>query len=176
MFERDLQMMKRDALETLQWRKLRRIVRYAYGNVPAIRRRFKAAGVEPDRVRRLEDFARVPLTTKEDFTENYPLGLLAVPRGELAPLHAPSGTTGKPKVVAYTRNDLETWTRLMARLFDCAGVTAGDIVQNMYGYGLFTGGLGFHYGAGRIGALVVPTGPGNRKRRVRLGKGPGGAV
>ncbi|HKZ48992.1 MAG TPA: phenylacetate--CoA ligase [Thermoplasmata archaeon] len=176
MFERDLQLMKRDALETLQWRKLRRIVRYAYGNVPAIRRRFKAAGVEPDRVRRLEDFARVPLTTKEDFTENYPLGLLAVPREKLVRLHASSGTTGKPKVVAYTRNDLETWTRLMARLFDCAGVTAGDVVQNMYGYGLFTGGLGFHYGAERVGALVVPTGPGNTKRQLMLLKDLGATV
>jgi len=124
--------------------------------------------VKPDSIRSLDDVSKIPFTVKTDLRDYYPLGLLAVPQHRLYCLHASSGTTGKPIVVAYTRGDLDRWTRLMGRTFDVAGVRKGDIVQNMYGYGLFTGGLGFHYGARAVGATVVPTSVGNTKRQLML--------
>jgi len=124
--------------------------------------------VKPESIRSLEDVSKIPFTVKTDLRDYYPLGLLAVPQHRLYCLHASSGTTGKPIVVAYTRGDLDRWTRLMGRTFDVAGVRKGDIVQNMYGYGLFTGGLGFHYGARAVGATVVPTSVGNTKRQLML--------
>ena len=124
--------------------------------------------MKPESIRSLEDVSKIPFTVKTDLRDYYPLGLLAVPQHRLYCLHASSGTTGKPIVVAYTRGDLDRWTRLMGRTFDVAGVRKGDIVQNMYGYGLFTGGLGFHYGARAVGATVVPTSVGNTKRQLML--------
>jgi phenylacetate-CoA ligase len=136
--------------------------------VPFYKKRFDDAGVKPDAIRTVEDVARIPFTVKTDLRDNYPLGILAVPQNRLYCLHASSGTTGKPIVVAYTRGDLQRWTRLMGRTFDVAGVKKGDVVQNMYGYGLFTGGLGFHYGARAVGATVVPSSAGNTKRQLML--------
>lgn len=155
-------------MRTMQQEKIRRIVRYAYRNVPLYRKRFDEAGVKPEDIKRLDDIAKIPFTEKNDLRDNYPLGILAVPPRRLYCLHASSGTTGKPIVVAYTHGDLECWSRLMGRTFDVAGVRKGDIVQNMYGYGLFTGGLGFHYGARAVGATVVPTSVGNTKRQLML--------
>lgn len=151
-------------------RKLRTIVDYAYRNVPLIRKRFDDANVKPRDVKSLDDVAKIPFMMKTDLRDNYPLGLLAIPRDRLYELHASSGTTGKPIVMAYTRRDLALWGRLMGRAFDVSGVRRGDVVQNMYGYGLFTGGLGFHYGAQAVGATVVPTSTGNTKRQLMLMK------
>ena len=143
-------------------------MRYAYSNVPFYKKRFNEAGLKPESIKRLDDVPKLPFTVKTDLRDNYPLGILAVPPSHLYCLHASSGTTGKPIVVAYTRRDLERWGRLMGRTFDVAGVRKGDVVQNMYGYGLFTGGLGFHYGARAVGATVVPTSTGNTKRQLML--------
>jgi len=176
MFEKERQMMKRDEIERLQWRRLKKQVEYAYRRSPVMRKKMRSAGVTPEKIKKIEDFERIPFTTKDDFTENYPFGLLAVRLEDVVRIHASSGTTGKPKMVYYTRKDLDTWTRLMARLYDCTGVTKRDIVQNMYGHGLFTGGFGFHYGAERIGATVLPIGPGNTKRQVMMMKDLGTTV
>jgi phenylacetate-CoA ligase len=132
------------------------------------KKRFDENGVKPESIKTVDDVNKIPFTVKTDLRDHYPLGLLAVPPRRLYSLHASSGTTGKPIVVAYTRGDLERWGRLMGRTFDVAGVRKGDVVQNMYGYGLFTGGLGFHYGARAVGAAVVPTSAGNTKRQLML--------
>ncbi|MGA2461344.1 MAG: phenylacetate--CoA ligase [Candidatus Bathyarchaeia archaeon] len=163
-------MLKLKQLRLIQEKKIRKIVRYAYQNVPFYRKRFDQVGLKPESIRKLEDVAKIPLTAKSDLINNYPLGMLAVPADRLYCLHASSGTTGKPIVVAYTRGDLERWARLMGRTYDVAGVRKGDVVQNMFGYGLFTGGLGFHYGARAIGATIVPTSSGNTKRQFLLMK------
>jgi len=155
-------------LKSIQKERIRKVVRYAYSNVPFYRKRFNEAGVKPESIRTLDDIAKIPFTVKTDLRDNYPLGILAVPERRLYCLHASSGTTGKPIVVSYTCGDLERWARLMGRTFDVAGVRRGDIVQNMYGYGLFTGGLGFHYGAKAVGATVVPSSVGNTKRQLML--------
>ena len=170
LFDRQGQFLKPKQLARIQESKLRKIVRYAYRTVPFYRRRFDEAHLKPDSIRSLDDLAKVPFTVKTDLRDNYPLGLLAVPANRLYCLHASSGTTGKPIVVAYTKSDLERWARLMGRTLDTTGVRKGDIVQNMYGYGLFTGGLGFHYGARAMGATVVPASSGNTKRQLMLMK------
>jgi phenylacetate-CoA ligase len=168
MFDRHAQLLKPKQLKSIQKERIRKVVRYAYSNVPFYRKRFNEAGVKPESIRTLDDIAKIPFTVKTDLRDNYPLGILAVPERRLYCLHASSGTTGKPIVVSYTRGDLERWARLMGRTFDVAGVRRGDIVQNMYGYGLFTGGLGFHYGAKAVGATVVPSSVGNTKRQLML--------
>ena len=170
MFDRKAQLLKPKELKRLQLLKLRKTVRHAYRNVPLVRRRFGEANVKPESIRTLEDVQKIPFTVKTDLRDNYPLGILAVPQTRLYCLHASSGTTGKPIIMAYTRGDLERWSRLMGRTFDVAGVRKGDIVQNMFGYGLFTGGLGFHYGARAVGATVIPTSTGNTKRQLMLMK------
>ncbi len=170
LFDRRAQLLKPRELKCIQQEGIQKIVRYAYRNVPFYRKRFDEAGVKPESIKTLEDVAKIPFTAKTDLRDHYPLGILAVPPRRLYCLHASSGTTGKPIVVAYTREDLERWTRLMGRTFDVAGVRKGDVVQNMYGYGLFTGGLGFHYGAKAVGATVVPTSVGNTKRQLMLMK------
>jgi len=162
--------LKPKQLKAVQLRRLRKIVDYAYRNVAMIKKRFDEAGVKPSSIKTLDDVSKIPFTVKTDLRDNYPLGLLAIPQNRLYELHASSGTTGKPIVVAYTRGDLNCWGRLMGRSFDVAGVRKGDVVQNMYGYGLFTGGLGFHYGAKAVGATVVPTSTGNTKRQLMLMK------
>src|SRR2546421_8739036 len=163
-------------LEKLQVELLRAGIDRVSKTVPFYREKLNNAGVTADSIRCREDLARLPFTTKNDLRDNYPLGLLAVPMKDVARVHASSGTTGKPTVVAYSRNDLNLWSELMARAYAAAGVSAGDIVHNAYGYGLFTGGLGFHYGAERLGATVIPASGGNTKRQVMLMRDLGSTV
>ncbi len=158
----------RSELEDLQLDRLRATLRQAYERVPHYRRAFDAAGVGPDDLKVLADLARFPFTTKADLRENYPFGMFAVPRKEVARVHASSGTTGKPTVVGYTRADLDTWAELMARSIRAAGGRPGDLCHIAYGYGLFTGGLGAHYGAERLGCTVVPVSGGMTERQVQL--------
>jgi phenylacetate-CoA ligase len=157
-----------DRLRTLQTERLRWTVRHAYDNVPHYRVAFDAAGVHPDDVRELDDLARLPFTTKADLRQNYPFGMFAVPREQVVRVHASSGTTGKPTVVGYTRDDIETWAALMARSIRASGGRRGHLLHNAYGYGLFTGGLGAHYGAERLGCTVVPVSGGMTERQVQL--------
>lgn len=158
----------RDEIAALQLERLRWSVRHAYENVPTYRARFDAAGVHPDDLRTLEDLARFPFTTKDDLRAAYPFGLFAVPRERIARIHASSGTTGKPTIVGYTSRDLETWAEVVARSIRAAGGRPGMIVHVAYGYGLFTGGLGAHYGAERLGCTVVPVSGGMTERQVTL--------
>jgi phenylacetate-CoA ligase len=157
-----------DELRALQLDRLRWTLRHAYANVPFYRKKFDAAGVSPEDLRSLSDLASFPLTTKDDLRQNYPFGMFAVPRTELRRIHASSGTTGQPTVVGYTAEDLETWSGLMARSIRAAGGRPGDMVHVAYGYGLFTGGLGAHYGAERLGCTVIPASGGMTGRQVRL--------
>src|SRR5271170_3782056 len=157
-----------DELRALQLDRLRWTLRYAYGCVPFYRKKFDAAGVSPDDCRSLEDLASFPVTTKDDLRANYPTGMFAVPVAELRRIHASSGTTGQPTVVGYTQADLDTWSGLMARSIRAAGGRPGDMVHVAYGYGLFTGGLGAHYGAERLGCTVIPASGGMTGRQVRL--------
>ena len=160
--------LSRDALLDLQLQRLRWTLRHAHANVPHYRRAFESAGVTPDDCETLADLARFPLTTKADLRDNYPFGMFAVPRSEVRRIHASSGTTGRPTVVGYTQGDLDTWADLMARSIRAAGGRRGDIVHVAYGYGLFTGGLGAHYGAERLGCTVVPVSGGMTPRQVQL--------
>lgn len=169
MLEPQIETMRREQIADLQLRRLRATLRHAYKNVAPLRRRFAQAGVEPEDVKSLDDLPRLPFTTKADLHENYPFGLFAVPQKDLARIHASSGTTSaRPTVVGYTRQDLDTWTGLMARSLACAGVRPGDVLHNAFGYGLFTGGLGFHYGSERLGCTVVPISGGNTERQVAV--------
>jgi phenylacetate-CoA ligase len=152
-------------LARLQLERLRAVVARV-ARVPLHRDRLAGTGVGPDSVRALDDLRRLPFTTKADFRDTYPFGLLAVPMDEVVRIHASSGTTGKPTVIAYTRGDLEVWTEVMARTLRAGGVRRGDVVQNAYGYGLFTGGLGFHYGAESLGAAVIPMSGGFTERQL----------
>jgi phenylacetate-CoA ligase len=157
-----------DELKALQLRRLQWSLRHAYHNVPHYQKAFGAAGTHPDDLRTLEDLSRFPFLVKQDFRDHYPFGLLAVPREQAVRLHASSGTTGKPTVVAYTRNDIDTWAELMARSIFAGGGRPGDLVHIAYGYGLFTGGLGAHYGAERLGCTVVPMSGGQTEKQVQL--------
>ena len=158
----------RDELAALQLERLRWSLRHAYDSVSHYRKAFDGAGVHPDDLRALDDLARFPFTTKLDLRDNYPFGMFAVPREQVVRVHASSGTTGKPTVVGYTRNDIETWASVMARSIRAAGGGAGDIVHVAYGYGLFTGGLGAHYGAEKLGCTVIPMSGGQTERQVQL--------
>ena len=158
----------RDALRVLQLERLRWSLQHAYDNVAHYRGKFDAAGVQPADCRSLEDLARFPFTTKADLRETYPFGLFAVPMDRIVRIHASSGTTGKPTVVGYTAKDIETWAHVMARSIRAAGARPGDKVHVAYGYGLFTGGLGAHYGAERLGLAVIPLGGGMTERQVQL--------
>jgi phenylacetate-CoA ligase len=157
-----------DRLRAEQLSRLQGTVRRAYDAVPHYRRALEDRGVHPDDIRRLEDVRLLPFTTKADLRENYPFGMLAVPRRSCVRLHASSGTTGRPTVVGYTRADIETWAGLVARSLRAAGVRPGDLVHVAYGYGLFTGGLGAHYGAERLGCTVVPMSGGQTEKQVQL--------
>jgi phenylacetate-CoA ligase len=168
MFDRAAETMKRDDLAALQLTKLRQTLDLAYNKVQHVRKKFDAAKVMPEHLHSLADLARFPFATKADLRDTYPFGLFAVPREQIVRLHASSGTTGKATVVGYTRGDMETWTDLMARSLACAGAQPGDVVHNGYGYGLFTGGLGAHYGAERLGCTVVPVSGGMTERQVTL--------
>ncbi len=157
-----------DELRALQLTRLRWSVRHAYDNVAPYRARCEAAGVHPDDLHDLADLARFPFTAKSDLRDAYPFGLLAVPRERLVRLHASSGTTGKPTVVGYTQGDIDRWADLVARSIHAAGGRPGDLLHNVYGYGLFTGGLGAHYGAERLGCTVVPMSGGQTEKQIQL--------
>ena len=168
MFQPDIETMGRDQLAELQLKKLKKTVKHAYDNVALYTERLDAAGINPGDLKSLDDFAAFPFTVKEDLRTTYPLGMFAVPRTEIARFHASSGTTGKPTVVGYTADDLDVWADLMARSMACAGSRPGDILHNAYGYGLFTGGLGFHDGAERLGMTVLPLSGGLTERQIML--------
>lgn len=163
-----IEIASRDEISSLQLERLKWSVRHAYENVPMYRQRFDEAGVHPDDLKELKDLAKFPFTYKSDLRDNYPFGLFAVPREQILRVHASSGTTGKPTVVGYTKNDIDNWADLVARSMRASGTRAGDIVHVAYGYGLFTGGLGAHYGAERLGATVVPVSGGMTERQVTL--------
>lgn len=158
----------REELEALQLRRLKAVVERVYHLVPFYRQHFDQAGVKPEDLRTLEDLEKFPFTTKQDIRDNYPFKMFAVPMEQVVRLHASSGTTGKPTPVAYTARDLDTWGELMARVLAAGGVHRGDIVHVAYGYGLFTGGLGFHYGVERLGATVIPVSGGQTRRQIML--------
>ncbi len=157
-----------DEIAALQVKRLKWTLAHAYKNVRHYRAKFDRAGVRPEDFKRLEDLARFPFTTKDDLRQNYPFGMFAVPRQKVVRIHASSGTTGKPTVVGYTKKDIETWAELMARSIRASGGRPGDIVHVAYGYGLFTGGLGAHYGAERLGCTVIPMSGGQTERQVQL--------
>ena len=157
-----------DELRALQLQRLKWSVRHAYDHVPHYRAKFDAHGVHPDDLSSLEDLGKFPFTAKQDLRDNYPFGMFAVPREKVVRIHASSGTTGKPTVVGYTRKDIDTWADLVARSIRASGGRAGDIVHVAYGYGLFTGGLGAHYGAERLGCTVVPMSGGQTEKQVQL--------
>jgi phenylacetate-CoA ligase len=157
-----------DELRALQLERLKWTLRHAYEHVPHYRAAFDAAGVHPEDCRELADLAKYPTTSKADLRENYPFGMFAVPREQVRRVHASSGTTGRPTVVGYTERDLDTWATVMARSIRAAGGRAGDVLHNAYGYGLFTGGLGAHYGAEKLGCTVVPVSGGLTPRQVQL--------
>jgi len=163
-------------MEKLQVERLRAGIDRVSKTVPFYKKKLVEAGVTADSIHSLEDLDRLPFTTKADLRDNYPFDLLAVPMKEVIRLHASSGTTGKPTVVAYTRNDIALWSDFMARTYAAAGVTDDDVIHNAYGYGLFTGGLGFHYGAERLGAAVIPLSGGNTKRQLMLMRDFGSTV
>ncbi|MEV4346844.1 phenylacetate--CoA ligase PaaK [Actinoplanes sp. NPDC049596] len=164
----DTERMSADELRELQLRRLRWTLRHAYDNVPHYRRAFDAAGVHPDDCRELADLAKFPTTSKADLRDNYPFGMFAVPGDRVRRIHASSGTTGRPTVVGYTERDLDTWSTVMARSIRAAGARPGDRLHNAYGYGLFTGGLGAHYGAEKLGCTVIPVSGGMTPRQVQL--------
>jgi phenylacetate-CoA ligase len=169
-YNEEFETMPREALEAIQVRRLQAAAARVYSTVPFYRKRFDEAGVKPDHIRTLDDLRKLPFTYKEHLRDNYPFGMFAVPMDNVVRIHASSGTTGKPTVVGYTARDVQTWAELMARTLVAAGATKNDIVHNAYGYGLFTGGLGFHYGAERLGASVIPISGGNTRRQVMIMK------
>jgi phenylacetate-CoA ligase len=162
--------MPREELDRVKLDRLQKTVNHVYQNVPFYRTRMQEAGIAPGDIRKLEDIRHLPFTTKQDLRDTYPFGLFAVPQSEIVRIHASSGTTGKPVVVGYTQGDLNTWSELIARCLVAAGGDKHSVIQVAYGYGLFTGGLGVHYGAERLGATVIPISGGNTKRQVMLMK------
>ncbi len=167
-WNKEVECMPEEKLRELQLERLKQVVKRAYEKVPFYRKKFDEAGLKPEDIRTLEDIKYIPFTSKADMREAYPFGLFAAPLEEIVEVHTSSGTTGKPVVAGYTRKDIELWGELIARCLTMIGVTKHDIVQIAYGYGLFTGGLGFHYGAQKIGATVVPASAGNTRRQIEL--------
>ncbi|MEM1315958.1 MAG: phenylacetate--CoA ligase, partial [Pseudomonadota bacterium] len=163
-----IEIASRDEIEALQLSRLRWSLGHAYANVPFYTRRFDEAGVHPEDLKTLADIARFPFTVKQDLRDNYPFDMFAVPQSQIARIHASSGTTGKPTVVGYTAKDVDVWASLVARSLRASGVRPGDMIHNAYGYGLFTGGLGAHAGAEKLGATVVPVSGGMTQRQVTL--------
>lgn len=155
-------------LRALQTQRLKQTLTYVYANSPVYKKKFDDAGVHPDDFVTLDDLAKFPFTTKQDLRDNYPFGMFAVPQEQIVRLHASSGTTGKPTVVGYTQKDINTWSDIVARCLRMAGLSAKDMIQVAYGYGLFTGGLGAHYGAERLGATVIPMSGGQTEKQVQL--------
>lgn len=163
-----IETMPRPELEELQLQRLKKTVSYVYERVPFYKNAMQKSGVAPEDIKTLADVALLPFTSKLDFRDNYPFGLTCVPRDEIVRVHSSSGTTGKPVIAPYTQKDVDVWADLIARCLACAGMTREDTLQNAYGYGLFTGGLGLHYGAEKLGATVVPASTGNTKRQLML--------
>ncbi len=172
----EFETLPREAIESLQLKRLQQTVGRVYATVPFYKNAFDKLGIKPADIKKLDDLQRLPFTLKQDMRDNYPYGLFAVPLEQIVRIHASSGTTGKPTVVGYTRRDIETWTELMARSFVAAGANKGDVIHNAYGYGLFTGGLGAHYGAERVGASVIPMSGGNTKKQLMIMKDFGSTV
>lgn len=160
--------MPRKELEQLQLKRLKAVARQVYQNNAFYRRKFDEAGVRPEDIKSLADIRKLPVTDKTDIRDNYPYGLVSVPRNELVRMHASSGTTGKPTAVFYTKNDIHTWAQMFARCLRLAGVTNDDVFQVTPGYGLFTGGLGFHYGGEELGCMVIPIGPGDTRKQIEM--------
>ncbi|MBO7316681.1 MAG: phenylacetate--CoA ligase, partial [Paludibacteraceae bacterium] len=163
-----IECMSRDERANLQSERLRKMVERLYTNVPFYRKKFQEAGISPCDIKGIEDLPKLPFTYKQDLRDNYPFGLFAVPQSEIVRIHASSGTTGKQTVVGYTRKDLDMWSECVARALTSIGVSKKDIVQVGYGYGLFTGGLGIHYGIEKLGASVIPISGGNTHRQVQM--------
>ena len=164
----EFETLPREAVESLQLKRLRQVLERVNATVPFYRESFRKHGVAPQQLKSLSDLARFPFTLKQDMRDNYPYGLFAVPLEQIVRIHASSGTTGKPTVVGYTKRDIENWAELMARSFAAAGTHKGDVIHNAYGYGLFTGGLGAHYGAEKLGASVIPMSGGNTKKQIMI--------
>lgn len=162
--------MPREAIEAIQFKRLKNTIDNVYAKVPFYKQKFKEAGLKPSDIKSLKDLSKVPFTVKQDLRDNYPYGMFAVPMSNVVRIHASSGTTGSPTVVGYTKRDIKTWAELMARSLSAGGATSSDIIHNAYGYGLFTGGLGVHYGAEELGASVIPVSGGNTKRQIVIMK------
>ncbi len=175
-WEEEIETLPRVGLESIQLRRLQHLVTRVYRTVAPYRRKMEEAGVRPEDIQSLADLARLPFTVKDDLRDNYPFGLFTVPMEEVVRVHASSGTTGKPTVVGYTAGDIKTWSNVMARALCCAGATKGDMIHNAYGYGLFTGGLGAHYGIERLGATAIPVSGGNSKRQINIMRDFGSTV
>ncbi len=169
-WNKEAETMPREALDDLQLQRLRNIVQYAYDKVPFYKETLNRAGIDPRDIKTFRDFRHIPFTNKADLQASYPYGMFAIPLEEVVRLHSSSGTTGQPTVVGYSRNDLGVWSELIARLLTAGGVTKKDIVQISFGYGLFTGGFGLHYGVEKIGATVVPVSSGNTARQLMIMK------
>lgn len=167
-WNKEIECMSRDEMTALQSKKLVKLVKYVYDNVPFYRKKMEKVGLLPEDIKSIEDIVKLPFTTKDDLRDNYPFGLFARPQKDIVRIHASSGTTGKATVVGYTRNDLESWSECGSRCFSMAGVTDEDIIQVAYGYGLFTGGLGAHDAVTKIGAMVVPMSTGNSKKLITM--------
>jgi len=168
MFNREIESMPVGKMKELQLERLKWSIKHAYDNVPCYKKKFEAAGFHPDQFKSLDDMKRVPFLTKQDMRDNYPYGLFAVPMSKVVRVHASSGTTGNATVVGYTKNDVNTFAEIVARSLASYGVSENDILQNAYGYGLFTGGLGLHYGSEKLGALTIPMSGGNTPRQLML--------
>lgn len=175
-WEEEIETLPRVGLESIQLKRLQHLVARVYKTVEPYRRKMDEAGIKPEDIQSLADLQKLPFTEKQDLRDNYPFGLFTVPLEDIVRVHASSGTTGKPTVVGYTKKDIETWANVMARALTCAGASREDMVQNAYGYGLFTGGLGAHYGIERLGATVIPVSGGNTKRQVTIMKDFGSTV
>lgn len=167
-WNREMECADRDTIRQLQLERLKTTVERCYEKVPVYRKKFDAIGLKPKHIKTLKDIRHIPFTTADDLRENYPFGMFAVPKREIVRIHGSSGTTGKPKVVGYTKADIDMWSEIMARVICAAGGTPDDIVQVSFGYGLFTGGFGLHYGMEKLGAMVVPVSSGNTERQLML--------
>ena len=175
-YDDEMETLPREALEALQLKRLQNTVERVYNLVPFYKRKFDETNVKPDDIKILDDLKKLPFTTKQDLRDNYPFGLFTIPLEQVVRVHASSGTTGKPTVVGYSKRDVEIWSELMARSLAAAGVSRGDVIQNAYGYGLFTGGLGAHYGGERLGATVIPISGGNTKKQIMIMKDFGSTI
>lgn len=167
-WDREKECMKRDELEQLQLERLQSVIHRVYRNVPFYRRMFDRQGIDPDSFESLSDLSKIPFTTKKDLRDNYPYGMFAVPLREVVRIHTTSGTTGMPIVVGYTKNDIKVWTELVARILTAGGITKDDVIQIAFNYGLFSGAFGFHYGAEKIGASVIPVSLENPRKQIKI--------